>query len=492
MDKIIILGGGLSGLAAGIRAIELGYEPLILEKNSVSGGLCSTYKRDGAYLDLCIHYLLGIGDEPMRKIYEKLGCLDKGSIIKLPYFYKFYYKDKTITISRNINEFKNELLSNCSFNEDIKEIKLFIKDIKNFRYFPMIAKKSTEIMNRFEYIKTGMGYLKYIPTYRKIARLTIEEYASRYKTDILKEFMLSFMPSSFTMTYLIGVISKFITGNADILNISSSDFSYNVLNKYLSLGGKILYNEEVQSLEYDNNSIKRIITKNNTYEDFSYVINATPLNYFYNNLLDDKYKTELVDKEINDYENNKIIASYVVFYKIKKEYAHHIPHYFIIKNEDNIKVANNINSSIGFRSYEYLKNDDDTITVSAIVDQTIDDYNYWVSLKENNTYKEEKMKKALEIKELLIKKLPFLSNIIEVVDVITPLSIENRCNALYGGYLSNLGTKTSTRGIFEVKSSKLNNLYHAGQMVYVIGGIVGALVNGIFSVDVLDYNIKKK
>ncbi|MBO4682950.1 MAG: FAD-dependent oxidoreductase, partial [Bacilli bacterium] len=38
--KIIIVGGGISGLAAGISAIQQGFEPLILEKNPVLGGLC--------------------------------------------------------------------------------------------------------------------------------------------------------------------------------------------------------------------------------------------------------------------------------------------------------------------------------------------------------------------------------------------------------------------------------------------------------------------
>ena len=130
MKKILILGGGLSGLAAGIRALELGYIPTIIEKNEYAGGLCTSYTRNGSINDLCIHYLLGIGNEPMKEIYKHFGCLNKASIIKLPYLFRFYYFDKTITVSRDLNQFKNELLSYAD-KEDIKEVKRFIKYIKN-------------------------------------------------------------------------------------------------------------------------------------------------------------------------------------------------------------------------------------------------------------------------------------------------------------------------------------------------------------------------
>ena len=49
---IIIIGAGVSGLAAGIYGQKNGYQTEIYEKNPVPGGLCVTWKRDnkhGAY-----------------------------------------------------------------------------------------------------------------------------------------------------------------------------------------------------------------------------------------------------------------------------------------------------------------------------------------------------------------------------------------------------------------------------------------------------------
>lgn len=52
---VVIIGAGLSGLAAGLRARHLGKSTLILEKHSVWGGLNSFYKKGGHHFDVGLH-----------------------------------------------------------------------------------------------------------------------------------------------------------------------------------------------------------------------------------------------------------------------------------------------------------------------------------------------------------------------------------------------------------------------------------------------------
>ena len=42
--KLLIIGGGISGLSAGIRALEKGYSVDIYEKNANAGGCCTGWK----------------------------------------------------------------------------------------------------------------------------------------------------------------------------------------------------------------------------------------------------------------------------------------------------------------------------------------------------------------------------------------------------------------------------------------------------------------
>ena len=52
---LLIIGGGLSGLAAGIRFARFGQKVLILEKHSKAGGLNSYYYRKGRLLETGLH-----------------------------------------------------------------------------------------------------------------------------------------------------------------------------------------------------------------------------------------------------------------------------------------------------------------------------------------------------------------------------------------------------------------------------------------------------
>jgi len=76
MKKIIIIGGGVAGLTAGIYAQKNGYDSCILEKNHILGGECTGWDRKGYHIDGCIHWLVGTKENtPMYKLWETAGAL---------------------------------------------------------------------------------------------------------------------------------------------------------------------------------------------------------------------------------------------------------------------------------------------------------------------------------------------------------------------------------------------------------------------------------
>lgn len=52
----LILGAGISGLAAGQKLKEEGKNFLILEKNNSYGGLCDNFEIDGFRFDRFVHF----------------------------------------------------------------------------------------------------------------------------------------------------------------------------------------------------------------------------------------------------------------------------------------------------------------------------------------------------------------------------------------------------------------------------------------------------
>jgi phytoene dehydrogenase-like protein len=76
-NPLIILGGGLSGLAAGIRYARFGNNVLILEQHSKLGGLNSYYRRRGILLETGLHAITNYappGDKraPLNRLFRQL------------------------------------------------------------------------------------------------------------------------------------------------------------------------------------------------------------------------------------------------------------------------------------------------------------------------------------------------------------------------------------------------------------------------------------
>jgi len=73
----VIIGGGLSGLAAGIRLARFGYKVLILEKHAIPGGLNSYYFRQGRLLETGLHAMTNFAPPeskaaPLNRLFRQL------------------------------------------------------------------------------------------------------------------------------------------------------------------------------------------------------------------------------------------------------------------------------------------------------------------------------------------------------------------------------------------------------------------------------------
>lgn len=75
--QLLIIGGGLSGIAAGIRAARFGLKTLILEQHSLPGGLNSYYFRQGRLLETGLHAMTnfapaGAKHAPLNRLFRQL------------------------------------------------------------------------------------------------------------------------------------------------------------------------------------------------------------------------------------------------------------------------------------------------------------------------------------------------------------------------------------------------------------------------------------
>ncbi|MHA1428308.1 MAG: NAD(P)-binding protein, partial [Candidatus Helarchaeota archaeon] len=68
--KVIIIGGGIGGTAAGALLSHRGLQVELFDKNSLIGGRCTTYEKEGFKIDVGVH-LFGEGAQgPLQKVTE--------------------------------------------------------------------------------------------------------------------------------------------------------------------------------------------------------------------------------------------------------------------------------------------------------------------------------------------------------------------------------------------------------------------------------------
>ncbi len=74
--KLVVIGGGLAGLSAGVYAASNGYRVTVLERHSLPGGACTAWTREGYTFDGAVHWLLGAKPgRSIHRMYQETGAL---------------------------------------------------------------------------------------------------------------------------------------------------------------------------------------------------------------------------------------------------------------------------------------------------------------------------------------------------------------------------------------------------------------------------------
>ncbi|MTI94026.1 MAG: NAD(P)/FAD-dependent oxidoreductase [Firmicutes bacterium] len=87
MKRLIIIGGDVAGLSAGIFAQLNGFESIVLEKQPTPGGNCTGWDCDGYIIDGSIHWLIGTKEGTwLNRLWKIVGALEGIKLYHLAHF----------------------------------------------------------------------------------------------------------------------------------------------------------------------------------------------------------------------------------------------------------------------------------------------------------------------------------------------------------------------------------------------------------------------
>lgn len=135
-DRVIVVGGGLAGLATGIYAQRNGYHAVVLERNDQPGGVCASWEREGFRFDGGMHWLLGaVPGHPYYGLYAETGALDRVEVEPIEHLMTLV--DEATGASLPITSDLDDLLARVAerFPEDdalVQDLVAFARQLSGF------------------------------------------------------------------------------------------------------------------------------------------------------------------------------------------------------------------------------------------------------------------------------------------------------------------------------------------------------------------------
>ena len=279
MAKILIIGGGVAGLSAGIYARLSGHQAVICEKHFVAGGNLTGWDRAGYHIDNCIHWLTGTNPAtPTYRMWEDLGALGNVGLHRGEALFTYEYGNEKISLYRDLSRIRKEMLALSP--QDEKEILSFIRAVEYLQGFCGIAGETHD--KKLPPVKL----LASVPVLAKYYKLTTGELSERFTHPLLRFFFKSFFGDHFGSLALIFVCAHYCGENADIPEGSSCAMAQRMSERFQSLGGQLLLKKEALKIHHENGKAVSASFSDGTSISADYIIITVDPASVFGNLLD--------------------------------------------------------------------------------------------------------------------------------------------------------------------------------------------------------------
>ncbi|MFH1646382.1 MAG: NAD(P)/FAD-dependent oxidoreductase [Chloroflexota bacterium] len=481
MEKsIIIIGGGITGLAAGCYGQMNGYRTTIFEMHDRTGGVCTGWKRKGYTVDGCLHWLVGTNPAVgFYNIWKELGVLPGPKVIDHDQFVRLEGEDgREFIVYADIDRLEQHMRELAP--EDSDTIAAFIKGVRACLRVAMPWDKAPELYGPLDGIKmvTMLPLLRFM---RKWGKTSTLEFARRFKNPFLREaFSEAFagdidrMPMLFMMMTVAWLHQKsagYTVGGA--LGLAEA-----IERRYLGLGGQIRGKSRVEKILVENDRAVGVRLADGTEHRGDTVISAADGHTTIFDMLEGKY----LDAKIRGYYDQPLLFPPLVYVGLGVA----LPFNDVTPSvagmnyplEKPVTIAGKEHRRLGVQIYNF----DPTLAPAGktvVKVQFNTDYDYWKKLREEpERYKAEKEQIADRVVACLDRRFPGLAARVEMRDVATPVTWERytgNWRGSYEGWLPKLGD-------FLKRMSKtlpgLDNFYMAGQWVEPGGGLPTAAMSG--------------
>ena len=479
--KVIVIGGGIAGLSAGVYAQRCGFDVTVLESHSIAGGNCTSWKRGGYLFEGGMHWLTGSGkDEPLNKAWRYVGALDDSVAIHTDEPFMAYGHDGAI-----VNFYRDADRTEKHWMElspvDSKEIKTLFGYIRTVEKLAMPLSdirglKATK-KNRPP-LSLLFSALSAFRLMGKLSKIPREEYINRFKHEGIREMLHSGTTDKSGILPIVFTMGTLARGDGGFPEGGSLPFVGRMSKTLKGLGGQLLPNTRADKVIVENGKAVGVVAGEKRFDADAVIVAADTMQIDY--LFDVPPQSPWLDKMHRTAEPTMCTFVSLGIDADLKEYAH----VYNFKPEQAIRVGNEAYEYLSLNNYASDPVYSPTSKTAVTTILTGDTYDFWKKAKEEGRYQEEKQKIADETIAAIEAQIPEAQGKIEVVDVATPLTYERYLGNWKGSWMTEILPGMSMKTYPSVIEG-LDGVYFAGHRMTPPGGLPVALMSGRTAVQYL-------
>lgn len=473
MKKIVIVGAGVAGIAAGIYAQLNGFESVIYEQHTISGGECTAWQRKGYTIDNSISWLTGTKrNTKLYNTWNEVGAFDEHDIVYDEVFAVVKQENQYLKWYRDIDKLEKHL---CEISpKDKIAIGELMNILRGLHDFEIPAGKPVDLMNSVEKKDFINRFMRVFGILGSICNLTVEDYVQRFQSELIKNAILSMTFKENLVQGVLITLANIASGQSGWLKGGSRKLTDNMKNKYLRLGGKIYCGQPVQKIIVENGEATGIQLSGGQIIQADYVIPACDLYVTMKKLLGDEYRDSIIDKFYTD-RGYRTSSTCQVVIGVDCDLSDYPEKMIYIMNKHTIcgETFSNCMFTHYCRESSFAPKGKSVIKTGL----TIYNYDNWVGLTEAQYQKQKEEIKGLYL-NFLYRYYPETRGKVEMVDITTPLTYERYCGAYKGAYMGFMLTKATNKISHNGIIGNIQKLYIASQWLSALGGLPDALVSG--------------
>jgi phytoene dehydrogenase-like protein len=475
--KIIIIGAGMGGLAAGIYGQRNGFDTAIFEAHDKPGGQCTSWTRKGYVFDGCIHYFGGGSDRRtvFNRFWEELGAFpcrmvgtDEVMSAVFPdgtYFHDYFDLEKLESHMKRLAP------------EDTAAIDGYIKDIRRtVKYDADAAFMLGSFREKLASLPGFFPLLKYF-------RGTLDSYAQRFRNPLLRQAFPLLHYSARNIPAYLHLIkhADAIKGGKAFPFGGGLTLSVNMASLYERLGGSIRYRQKVTKILTENNRACGVELVDGTRHHADFIVSNADGRKTIMNLLGGWYVNEKIARSCEPNKDDECSFAVMVFLGVKRDLSAY-PAALLLFLDTPVVIAGAVCDHLELQ----LFGSDSGMAPrgkGVIKVELYSKPSYCARLiADTEAYRAEKKNIAEQLILLLEKRFPGLRGDIEVVDVATLHTWERFMGGTQGfnNYPNRKFKILETFGNSKKKCTLpgLKNFYFTGQWVTSAGALMLNALSG--------------